>query len=248
MHQKVSAYCRGPESYDGTCLGGRTKALSVYLLCLLSCPSPVRLTRQLRSVYLHLSFSLTVPHGSIGQPCQGGYSIGEGMEMNETAQGAAVLVSLTVFVSTGSGWGHRPYYDCPAEQRAHRRSQGWNALRGAGPCPNSSWLRSLQQPSRLQHQPAKYVPFYYPEMCWNIHKSTVHKLMIIIKAQKLMSWKATFTIFNEKGNWNPRETGVKQMFTNSYAKLIISRKVELFAAPLNAFLGPGLLSSLLITT
>lgn len=65
--------------------------------------------------------------------------------------------SVTVFVSAGSGWGHCPYHDCPTVQRSHWRSQSWYALCSTGPCPDSGWLRPLQQPSRLQHQPAKYV-------------------------------------------------------------------------------------------
>lgn len=65
--------------------------------------------------------------------------------------------SLTVFVSAGSGRGHRPYHDGPAKQCTHWRSKSWYALCGTGPCPNSGWLRPLQQPGWLQHQPAKYV-------------------------------------------------------------------------------------------
>lgn len=82
---------------------------------------------------------------------------GEQLMLNERAYGPDFSLILVYFLSVGSGWGHCPYDDCPAEQRAHRRSEGWYPLCGASPRQDRSGLRPLQQPSGLQHQPAKYV-------------------------------------------------------------------------------------------
>lgn len=75
--------------------------------------------------------------------------------MNIVFSSAAAALTVLCFTS---GPGDVPHRDIPAQLGQGGGAAGRHALRGAGQSSHRRWIRTLQQPHGLQHQPPQYGP------------------------------------------------------------------------------------------
>lgn len=90
-----------------------------------------------------------------------------------------------------SGPGHVPHRNIPAQLSQGGGSEGRFALRGAGQSSHCRWIRTLQQPHGLQHQPPQYgQPLSWLTACswWSAALFFLNKGFSLVVFYDLPNW------------------------------------------------------------